>query len=146
MDDSEVKAEESKPAEDDAKMNGGEGGDAAAAASNNGDSHGDGGGGNLHVRPVFLGNLSHACQAGDVEAMFTSPPTGGGDGGEAPAPIPVERVVSGFWILPGIGNERLGGPHNPSTEILKQFFSTLGPHLILLLSPHIADFCWPYYP
>jgi len=82
MDESEVKAEETKPAEDDAKMNG-EGGDAAA----------DGGGeGNLHVRPVFLGNLSHACQAGDVEAMFTSPPTGGGDGGEAPAPIPVERV------------------------------------------------------
>ena len=93
MDESEVKAEETKPAEDDAKMNGGEGGD--AAAGDNGDSQGDGGGeGNLHVRPVFLGNLSHACQAGDVEAMFTSPPTGGGDGGEAPAPIPVERVVS----------------------------------------------------
>ena len=101
MDDAEAKPEDPKPAEDDAKMNGGgDGGggdDAAAAGDNNGDSHGDGGEGNLHVRPVFMGNLSHACQAGDVEAMFAKPPTGG-EGGEPPAPIPVDRVVSGFWI------------------------------------------------
>lgn len=94
MDDAEAKPEDPKPAEDDAKMNGGgDGGgdDAAAAGDNNGDSHGDGGEGNLHVRPVFFGNLSHACQAGDVEAMFANPPTGG-EGGEPPAPIPVDRV------------------------------------------------------
>ena len=56
------------------------------------------GGGNLYLRPVFLGNLSHGCLASDVEGVFQNPAPASGEGGEVRAPIPVDRVVSSECI------------------------------------------------
>merc|ERR1719464_1698674 len=56
--------------------------------------HGSGGGGNLYMRPIFLGNLSHGCMASDVESIFQNPPpsVGGMNDGEVKVPFPVDRV------------------------------------------------------
>ena len=65
------------------------------------------GGGNLYLRPVFFGNLSHGCLATDVEKLFLSPPPppgGGGVGGmddgagEARTPFALDRVVRPFCL------------------------------------------------
>ncbi|KAL9188921.1 hypothetical protein ACHAXT_011411 [Thalassiosira profunda] len=50
------------------------------------------GGGNLYLRPIFLGNLSHGCLASDIEGVFQNPTPASGEGGEVRAPIPVDRV------------------------------------------------------
>ena len=59
------------------------------------------GGGNLYLRPVFFGNLSHGCLASDVENIFTNPsPTGGSMGdGEVKGPYPVDRVVRSLIVI-----------------------------------------------
>lgn len=48
-------------------------------------------GGNLYLRPVFFGNLSHGATAADVDAIFSNPPSSMGDG-EVKMPYPVDRV------------------------------------------------------
>ena len=57
------------------------------------------GGGNLYLRPVFFGNLSHGCLATDVEKLFLSPP-----------PPPVVEA-SGGWTT------ALERPGRPSRSI-----------------------------
>eukprot|EP00571_Detonula_confervacea_P004612 CAMPEP_0172328858 /NCGR_PEP_ID=MMETSP1058-20130122/60570_1 /TAXON_ID=83371 /ORGANISM="Detonula confervacea, Strain CCMP 353" /LENGTH=410 /DNA_ID=CAMNT_0013045991 /DNA_START=1022 /DNA_END=2254 /DNA_ORIENTATION=+ len=52
-----------------------------------------GNGGNLYLRPVFLGNLSHGCMASDIENIFNNPaPSSGSMDGEVKMPVPLDRV------------------------------------------------------
>mmetsp|Transcript_15552 Transcript_15552/g.27893 ORF Transcript_15552/g.27893 Transcript_15552/m.27893 type:complete len:207 (+) Transcript_15552:82-702(+) len=54
---------------------------------------GDNGGGNLYLRPIFLGNLSHNCVASDIETIFTNPSSGSSvDNGEVKMPVALDRV------------------------------------------------------
>jgi arginine/serine-rich splicing factor 4/5/6 len=67
-------------------------GDEGQVHSASGGGGGDGGG-NLYLRPIFMGNLSHGCVASDVENMFQNPvSTGGAMDGEVNSPFPVDRV------------------------------------------------------
>jgi len=86
------------PPPEDAKM--ADSGVPQAPAPSNGEGAAEGaegeggssGSGNLYLRPIFLGNLSHSCLATDVEKIFTSPAGGSGDAGEVQPPVPVDRV------------------------------------------------------
>ena len=51
-------------------------------------------GGNLYLRPIFFGNLSHSCLASDLENIFKNPaPPVGGQAGEIVKEFDLDRVV-----------------------------------------------------
>ena len=80
------------PADGAAAMGGGEAGMVNDSDMNEPSS---GGGGNLYLRPIFLGNLSHGCMASDVENIFQNPaPSGNSMDGEVKMPYALDRVVS----------------------------------------------------
>ena len=77
------------------------GGDDEEGAVGGGGGGGGTGDGNLYLRPIFFGNLSHSCLATDVEKLFVNPPPppGGVNGrmddgaGGARTPFSLDRVV-----------------------------------------------------